>query len=142
MERFPRRVFLDPLDSVARRFSELGDLLTFDSREGRTRGGSAADATHGSGGLDEILLADAMSGFLAQNDLLEGENDLVVGSAAAEQGLQIVFLNTEQTGAHLAIGGEAEAIAVSAEGLADGSDDADFTASVGESVSAGGLAGI
>jgi len=52
--------------------------------------------------------------------------NVLVGGGVAEQGAEIVVILAEEAGADLAVGGEANAGAVAAEGLRDGSDQANF----------------
>jgi hypothetical protein len=96
---------------------------------------------HGARGFEEAGLADVVARFL----LLYGSQDefaqLFVGGAAAHFSAEIVFEIRKEAGADLAVGGEADAAARSAEGLGDGGDDADLAYSVGEAIAAGGFAG-
>src|SRR5207249_8775788 len=51
--------------------------------------------------------------------------DLVIARARAQQPAEIGFLEREQTGAELSVRGDADAVAVAAEGLADARDHPD-----------------
>ena len=83
-----------------------------------------------------------MAGFF----LIDGGDDVVgefgVGLAGAHAAVEVVLDLREEASADFAVGGEANATACAAEGLADGSDDADFPDSVREGVAAGCLAGL
>jgi len=61
---------------------------------------------------------------------LDPGGDLVVGLAATERGPQVELVGREQAGTELAVGGEADAVAVAAEGLRDRRDDADKSTTV------------
>jgi hypothetical protein len=79
-----------------------------------------------------------MAGFLLPNHALEPRGDLFVRCAPAQARAQIVLRHAEQTGADLAVGGQPDAIAVAAEWLADGRDDADLAAPIREGPAFGG----
>ena len=66
-------------------------------------------------------------------DDLGGEEvvELVVGRAAAQDGPQVELLEREQAGAELALGGDADAVALLAERLGDAGDHADVADAVG-----------
>ena len=57
--------------------------------------------------------------------------DLLVGRAGAQQVLHVGLFDGEQAVAQLAVGGQAEAIAVQAERPADGGDEAHASAAIG-----------
>ncbi len=67
-----------------------------------------------------------MAGFFFSDHGANSLLNVLVGGAVAEQGAEIVVILAEEAGADLAVGGEANAGAVAAEGLRDGSDQANF----------------
>ena len=62
--------------------------------------------------------------------------ELVVGRAGAQRLAQVGLVHREQAGAQLALGGHADAVAVAAERLGDGGDEADLALPVGEAPAA------
>ena len=58
--------------------------------------------------------------------------ELRVGRAGAQRAAQVGLGHREQAGAQLALGGQADAVAVAAERLGDGGDEAHLAAAVGE----------
>ena len=90
----------------------------------------------------EIGLVDSMAFFFFVDGGADIGGDFLVGGAVAEQRFQIVIFGAEKAGAELAVGGDADARAVAAERLRDGSDQADFAAAVGEAIFAGGFAAL
>src|SRR5579863_8710381 len=112
-----------------------------ESGEATRRGGLAADKDHGAGGRLEAGLVDAVAGFFFGDHGANAFLDVVVCRAVAERGAEVVVVLAEEAGADLAVGGEADARTVAAEGLGDRSDQADFAGrAVGEFVFARGLA--
>ena len=103
-------------------------------------GRSTADVDHGAGGLEEAWFADVVAGFFGKHDAKEESAQIVVAGALAQLADEVVFAVGEEAGANLAVGGEADPAACAAEGLCDGSDDADFARAVLEPVTAGGFA--
>jgi hypothetical protein len=102
----------------------------------------AADVDHGAGWFEETGFTDMVASFL----FIDGADDVVgelgIGLAAAHAAVEVVFNLGEEAGTDFAVGGETDAAASTAERLADGSDDADFTDAVGEGVAASGFAGL
>src|SRR5258708_11425935 len=86
----------------------------------------AADEDHGTRGRHESRFVDAMAGFFFSDHGANSLLNVLVGGAVAEQGAEIVVILAEEAGADLAVGGEANAGAMAAEGLRDGSDQANF----------------
>src|SRR5258707_5620886 len=86
----------------------------------------------------EVRFADVMAFFFFLDHATDEIFQLLVGGAAAHLGVEVVVPHREQAGADLAVAGDADAAAVSAERMRDGSDDADFANSLRETVSAGG----
>src|SRR5258707_14329143 len=82
----------------------------------------AADEDHGARGRHESRFVDAMAGFFFSDHGANSLFNVLVGGAVAEQGAEIVVILAEKAGADLAVGSEANAGAVAAEGLRDGSD--------------------
>src|SRR5207249_4736187 len=88
------------------------------------------DATHRPYGLNEVRFADVMAFLLLPYNLLKLLFDLVVGSTAAQQRFEIVFGQAEQTRPNLAVGGEANSVAMAAERFTYGRDDPDLPATI------------
>ncbi len=97
---------------------------------------------HGAGGLEELGFADVMAGLF----LLDGADDVLaefgVCGAGFHAGVEIVLGLREEAGADFAVGGEADPAAGAAEGVGDGSYDAEFGWVVGEGVATGCFAGV
>src|SRR5882672_6681888 len=70
--------------------------------------------------------------FFVPDYLTESPSDLPVFDAAPEQRFQILFVQAEQAGAYFSVGGEANPVAMTAERLADGRDDADLPSALRE----------
>ncbi len=108
----------------------------------------AADLVHGALGADEINRIDAVGGGFGADAIAHEVGDFVVrargraGSLTAEDGAGVPFGRRKQAIADLAFGGEAQAVAVAAEGLRDGLNQADAAAAVGVLEVAGRLAGM
>src|SRR5438105_7215130 len=94
------------------------------------RGRSAADLAHAPFGADEGHLPDGMAGPLAADLGLDGSGQVVVGPAVPQDRPQICLADGEQAVAELALGREADPVAVAAERLGDAGDDADVAGSV------------
>ncbi len=73
-----------------------------------------------------------MTSLFLPDNLFEPFNNLFVGASVPQPRPEVMFRHTEQAGSYLAIGRQADAIAVAAEWLADGSDNADFATAIGE----------
>src|SRR6266852_1450568 len=91
----------------------------------RARKCLAADEDHGARGRLESGFVDAMAGFLFSDHGANPFLDVVVGSAVAEQGAEVVVVLAEEASADLAVGGEPNARAVAAERLRYRRDQAD-----------------
>src|SRR5438105_15674556 len=85
----------------------------------------AADLAHRLAGPDEIGLADLVTLFFLPDAGRDEVADFGVRGAAAKQGLNVVLLDRKQAGPQVALGGEPDAVADLAEGIADGRDNAD-----------------
>src|SRR5258708_18344896 len=94
--------------------------------KGGARNCIAADEDHRARERHESRFVDAMAGFFFSDHGANSLLNVLVGGAVAEQGAEIVVILAEEAGADLAVGGEANAGAVAAEGLRDGSDQANF----------------
>ena len=92
---------------------------------------SAADLAHRAGRAHEVDLADAVARPLGRNAPLDCGRQLVVAIAGAQQRPQVDLVDREQARTQLAVGGEADPVAVAAEGPGDAGDDADLAATVG-----------
>ena len=100
----------------------------------------SADMHHGARRGHEIGFADVVALFFLLDHAANEFRQFFVGSAAAHLGVQVVVPDGKQAGADLAVGGDADAAAVSAEGMGDRRDDADLADAVVEAVAARGLA--
>src|SRR5260370_1944261 len=84
-----------------------------------------------------------MALFFFHDNRADIGNQILVGRSLAKQGPQVMIVFADQAGAELAIGSQPDAGAMAAEGLGDGSDEADFTGrAVGKTVLASGLAAL
>ena len=92
---------------------------------------SAADLVHGPLGPDEIVAADAVGRGLGPDAVADQVGDFVVAAAAAEECAGVPLGGREQAVADLALGREPQAVAVAAERLRHGLDEADAAAAVG-----------
>ena len=108
----------------------------------RRRAPLTADTTHRARGRHELRFADVMPGLFLPNHAAQPVGDVVVGSAIAQVGAEVMLGHAEQTGADFAVGGQADAVAVAAEGFADRCDDADFALPIREAPAFGGGGGI
>ncbi len=82
-----------------------------------------------------------MAGFFFRDHGANAFLYVVVGSAVAQEGAEVMIVLAEEAGADLAVGGEADARTVAAKGLGDGGDQADFTGrAVGKFILARGFA--
>src|SRR6266550_9046991 len=91
---------------------------------------------------DKVSFADVMPRFLLPDDFFEVITDLLVGFSLTQPGPKVVFGDAEEAGADFAVGGQAEAIAMAAEGFADGSDEADFPPAIGKHPAPGSGGGM
>src|SRR6185437_4410685 len=87
-------------------------------------------------GLDKLGLPDVVTGFLFKDDLTQSGLDFLVVRAAAQERLEIMFVQAEQTGADFSIGGEAQAVAMAAKRLGYRGNNADFRAGPGDAPAA------
>src|SRR5690606_17660358 len=88
--------------------------------------GSAAYLAHRSVGADELHLVDGMTGPLRAHAGLDGVRQGIVAGTRPQDRTQVVVLEGEEAAAELAVSGEADAVALLAEGAGDARDDADL----------------
>src|SRR5580698_8074103 len=100
---------------------------------------SSTDVHHRSRCRNEVRLADVVAFFFFLDYAADELFQLFVAGAALHLGVEVVVPYREQAGADFAVAGDADAAAVSAEGMRDGSDDADFADAVVEAVAARGF---
>src|ERR671933_972847 len=105
-------------------------------------GRSAADRAHRARRLHEARLVHAVLELLAPDRLADDPHDLVVARAVAQRRAQVGLVEGEQARAQAPVRGQADAVAVAAERLADGVDEADPALAVGEAVHARGGVGL
>src|SRR5947209_8509321 len=103
---------------------------------GGARGRLAADGGHRPRRLDESGLADVVLELLAPDRVAEDLLELGVVGALTHRGAQVGLVEREEARAQAAVGGESDPVAVAAERLGDGIDEADAAAAVGEAVHA------
>src|SRR5271156_6983287 len=95
---------------------------------------------HGSRRGYKIRLADVVTLFFSLDHTADKFHQLLIGSSAAHQLVQIVVPHRKQAGANFAIGRNADAAAVSAEWMRDGGDDSNLSNAVVEVITACGFA--
>ena len=83
-----------------------------------------------------------MTGFFLIGDELDVGAEFVVGVAGDHVSVEVVVELREEASADLAVGGQANAGAGSAEWVGDGRDDADLADAVREGEAACGVAGV
>src|SRR4051794_20082663 len=74
---------------------------------------SAADRAHRPRRLAEARLADVVLQFLAPDGVADDRLDLGVARATSQRLAQVSLMHREETGSKLALGGEADAVAIS-----------------------------
>src|SRR5688572_10173866 len=102
-------------------------------------GGSAADLAHRLRRPDELDLVDLVPGPLGGDVAGDGGGQLVVGAAAPQQAAQIHLVEGEEAVAQAALGGEADPVAGTAEGVGDAGDHADLAPPVHVAMALGGV---
>src|SRR5260370_6414351 len=103
----------------------------------------ASDKNHGARRGDKSGLVDTMALFLFHDHGGDVGDYILVGGAFAQHGAQVVIVLAEKAGAKFSVGGQADARAVTAERLRDGSDEAEFAGgAVRETVFARGFAAL
>src|ERR1700690_1806780 len=100
------------------------------SAECRKLSALSADVDHRARSGNEARLADMMALFLVIDRLANECGQLFIAGAVAHERREIMLAHREQAGADLAVGGDANAAAVSAEGVRHRSDDADLADAV------------
>ena len=105
----------------------------------RRRSASSPDMHHGPRRRNEIWLTDVVAFFFFLDHAADEFGQLFVACSAAHLGVEIVVPYRKQAGADLAVAGDADAAAMSAERMRDGGDDSDFADAIVEAVAAGGL---
>ena len=87
----------------------------------------------------EIRLADVVAFFFLLDDSADEVFQLFVCGSSLHLRVQVVVPDREQAGANFAVAGDADAAAMSAKGMRDRRDDADFADAVVEAVAARGF---
>src|SRR5580698_11605811 len=90
-----------------------------------TRSRSAADGRHGPGRLQEPGVVDAMAGQLDRDRLGPPLSDLLVAGPGPQRRAQVGLRPSEQAVADLAVGGQPDPVASTAEGPGHRGDHAD-----------------
>jgi hypothetical protein len=107
-----------------------------------TIGSSPANTAHRTRGRHKFRFTNVMASLLLPNHFMKPGFDLLVGSAIAQFGAQVMFGDAEEARPDLAIGSEPEPITMTAKWFADRRDDAQFATAIGEGPSLGGFRGI
>src|SRR5579863_2306642 len=94
------------------------------------------DVHHGSRRRHKIGLADVVTLFFLGDDALNEFFQFVIAGPALHLGVQVVVPYGKETGADFAVAGDADAAAMSAEGMRHWRDDSDFADAVFETVAA------
>src|SRR6266403_1481179 len=103
----------------------------------------ASDKNHGARRGNKAGLIDAVAFLFFHDDGGDVGDQILVGGAFAQHGAQVVIVLAEKTSAKFSVGGEADARAVTAEGLRDWGDEADFAGgAIGETVFARGFTAL
>src|SRR5918994_45839 len=92
----------------------------------------ASDRAHRPWRLAEPRLADPVLQLLAPDGVPNDRFELVVGDPPAQRCPEVGLIHREQAGPQLAVGREANSVAIGAGGLGDGIDESDLTLAVGE----------
>src|ERR1700733_15343620 len=100
---------------------------------------SPATVNHCSWRRHEIWCSDVVTFFFLHDDAADEFGQLFVARTALHLRVKIMIPYGEKAGANLAVAGDTDAAAVSAEGMRDGRDDPDFADAVFEAIAAGGL---
>src|SRR5664279_3502187 len=95
---------------------------------------------HRSRRRNKSWLADVVALFFVLDGMGDELDHVFVAGALRHQASQIVLADREQTGADLAVRRDADAAAMSAEGMRHRCDDPDLANAVVEDIAAGGLA--
>src|SRR5580692_9169059 len=88
------------------------------------------DVHHGPRSRHEIRLANVVSLFFFLHHPLNKLRELFVARAAAHFGVQVMVPHRKQAGANFSVAGNADAAAMSAEGMGHRSDDSDLAHSI------------
>src|SRR5579859_538736 len=88
---------------------------------------------------NKIRLPDVMARFLFADHVADEPDEFVVRSAAAHKFMQVMVPYRKQAGANLAVGGNANAAAMPAEGMRYRSNNSDLANAVVKAITAGGL---
>src|SRR5664280_3651195 len=89
---------------------------------------------------NKARFTDVVALLLVLDGVKDELDHLLVATSPRHQTIQVVFADREQAGADLAIRGDANAAAMSAEGVRHRRNDADLADAVLEDIAAGGLA--
>src|SRR5436853_6532534 len=95
-------------------------------------GRAAADGRHRARRLDEAGIADVVLELLAQDSPANDPLELAIARAITQRLAQIGLEQREQTRAQMAVGGQPDPVAVRAEWLRDGIDEAELPPPIGE----------
>src|SRR5947209_7805450 len=116
----------------------LGEPYEFVNSRGWRR--SAADRRHRPRRLDEARLADVVLELLAPHGIADDPLELRVVRSSAQRRAEVGFTQREQARPQPPVRREADSVAVGAEWLRDGIDEADSAVAVGKAVNPSGRA--
>src|SRR5262249_15233176 len=119
-----------------------GRMTRSRSRSVRCHGRLAANAAHRAAGRHALRFADMMARLFLPRPRLQGIAQLSIFCSASQSRAQVMFCHAEKACPDLAVRGEANAVAVTAERFADRRNEADLPSSIAERPASGGLGGI
>src|SRR5271167_3510551 len=91
---------------------------------------SSPYTTHAALRGNKIGLADVMAFLFLPDDGSQINGKVFVARVATQAGAEIVLDDAEETSADFSVGGEAQAVAMAAEGFADWGDEAEFASAI------------
>ena len=96
---------------------------------------SPPNATHRAAGGDEPFFANVVAIFFLKDNVRKLLPKIIVGGSVAQTLADVVLGDTEEAGAHFAICGEAQAIAMATERFGYRGNDSDFAYAIWETPS-------
>src|SRR5579872_2685278 len=101
-----------------------------------------ADVNHAAGRLQKSRFANVMTSFFLCDYRVNISGHVLVRSAAEHLSIEIMIEKREQASTNLAVGGDANARAMSTKRMGDGGDNANFSEVIVESIAAGSFAAV
>src|ERR687895_1375907 len=108
----------------------------------RPRATLSADARHRARRLAEAGLAHVVLELLAPDGVAHDPLELVIGGARTQRAAQVGLVQREQARPQHALGGQPDAVAVAAERLRDGGDEAELATAIRERVAPRGAVAL